>query len=235
MSRTLLSLACLVALLAAAAPTFGQEKPDYNQVTYAKGQEASLLAVLKTDAPQKDKADACRLLAIVGTKNAVAPLAALLDDEKLAHMARYGLESNPDPSVNVALREALGKVKGLHLAGVIGSLGVRKDAQAVAPISKLLKNQDCVVKQAAARSLGKIGTPEAAGAIGAALPGVDDCCRLSFCEGLLRAAECLAAHGKKDAALAICETLTKEPAPAQVRLGASKKARILRQEPGKGL
>jgi HEAT repeat protein len=231
MSRTLVSLA---AVLLCCATTFGQEQP-LAQVTYAKGQEAKLIAVLNSDAPQKDKADACRLLAIVGTKNAVAPLAALLDDEKLAHMARYGLEPNPDPSVNVALRDALGKVKGLHLVGVIGSLGVRKDAAAVEPIGKLLCDKECVVKQAAARALGRIGTPEAAKAIDGALAGVDDCCKLAFCEGLLRAAEGLARSGNKDAAVAICDKLSKESVAPQVKLGAAKKARMLRQVPGKGL
>ena len=231
MSRTLVSLA---AVLLCCATAFGQEQP-LAQVTYAKGQEAKLIALLKSDAPQKDKADACRLLAIVGTREAVAPLVALLDDAKLAHMARYGLEPNPDPSVNVALRDALCKLKGLHLVGVIGTLGVRKDAQAVAPIGKLLCDKECVVKQAAARALGRIGTTEAARCIEGALPGVDECCKLAFCEGLLRAAENVASAGDKATAIAICDKLCAASVPPQVKLGAAKKARMLRQQPGKGL
>ena len=39
--------------------------------------EAQLIAVLKSDAPQKDKADACRELAHLGTRNAVPVLAAI--------------------------------------------------------------------------------------------------------------------------------------------------------------
>ena len=46
-------------------------------------------------------------------------------------MARYALEPIPDPSVDDALRDALGKLKGRLLVGVIGSLGVRRDAKAV--------------------------------------------------------------------------------------------------------
>ena len=45
--------------------------------------EAQLIAVLKSDAKQKEKADACRQLAVAGTKEAVPFLAALLGDEKL--------------------------------------------------------------------------------------------------------------------------------------------------------
>lgn len=234
MSRMIVSCVALL-ILAAPALALAQEQP-LAQVTFAKGDEAKLIGIVKSAAaPQKDRADACRLLAVVGGKDAVAPLAALLADEKLSHMARYGLEPNPDPSVNVALRDALGKVKGLHLAGVIGSLGVRKDPQAVEPLAKLLTGQECVVKQAAARALGKIGTVDAAKSIEGALPGVDDCCKLAFCEGLLRATEGLATAGHKDAAIAICDKLSAASVPPQVRLGASKKAKALRQQPGKGL
>ena len=34
-----------------------------------------LISVIKSDAPHKEKADACRRLAVVGTKDAVVPLA----------------------------------------------------------------------------------------------------------------------------------------------------------------
>ena len=67
----------------------------------------------------------------VATKEAVPTLAALLGDEKLSHMARYALEAIPDPSVDDALRDALGKLQGRPRLGVIGSLGVRRDAKAV--------------------------------------------------------------------------------------------------------
>ncbi len=65
-----------------------------------------------------------------------------------------------DPSVDDALRDALGKLKGRLLVGVIGSLGVRRDGRAVEPLSKMLANPDAVVARAAARALGKIGTLE---------------------------------------------------------------------------
>ena len=80
-----------------------------------KEREAKLIAVLKSDAQLKDKADACRELSIIGTKACVAPLAALLRDEKLSHLARYGLEPIPDPAVDEALRAALSELKGRPL------------------------------------------------------------------------------------------------------------------------
>ena len=152
--------------------------------------------MLRSDATQEEKSAACRQLARVATKEAVPTLAALLGDEKLSHMARYALETIPDPSVDDALRDALGKVKGRPLLGVIGSLGVRRDAKAVDALAKLLADADADVAQAAARALGKIGTPEAAKALEDALAGASAANQVAFCEGLFRCAEALAAEGQ---------------------------------------
>jgi len=142
----------LIFALAHDFPATGAQPSTSDQVK-------KLVAVLQSNAPQKDKADACRELARIGNKDAVAPLAALLPDEKLSHMARYGLETIPDPSVDKALRAALDKVQGKPLVGVIGSIGVRRDAKAVKPLTKLLHSPDPDVAQAAARSLGRSATP----------------------------------------------------------------------------
>ena len=110
-------------------------------------QVKKLVAILKSDAPQKEKVDACRELARIGDEQAVAPLAALLPDEKLSHMARYGLETIPSPSVDKALRDAAGKLQGRLLVGVIGSIGVRRDPKAVELLTKLLRDPDNGVAQ----------------------------------------------------------------------------------------
>jgi len=166
-----------------------------------------LIAVLKSDAPQKEKADACRELARIGTKDAVAPLAALLADEKLSHMARYGLETIPDAAVDSALREALPKLRGMQLVGVIGSIGVRHDAGAVKALTGLLHDSDNDVAQAAARALGSIGTKAAAKALLGALPNVPATNQLAFCEGLLRCSETAVARGDRKEAMAIYDRL----------------------------
>lgn len=82
-----MSLACVTAVsLGGEATLQGQDGQ-----ARAEGQEAALLVVLRSNASEKDKADACLQLARVGTKASVGPLAALLGDEKLSHMARYAL------------------------------------------------------------------------------------------------------------------------------------------------
>jgi HEAT repeat protein len=172
------------------------------QTVAPKEDEGRLIAVLKSDAPYKEKVDACRQLAIIGGKDSIAPLAALLTDEKLSHMARYALERNPDPAVTEALRDALGTCKGGPLVGVIGSLGVRRDATAVGPLAKLLDDSDAVVAQAAARALGSIGTPAAAQALQKTLAKAPAENKLCVCEGLLRCAERLAADRQMEQAQA---------------------------------
>jgi len=180
-----------------------------------------LVAVLNSDAGHKEKADACRQLAVVGTRDAVAPLAALLGDEQLSHMARYALEPIPDPAVDDALRAALGTVKGRPLLGVIASIGVRRDPRAVPALGTILRGPDAEPARAAARALGSIGTTEAAGALQLAATAAPEAQhRLALAEGLLRCAEALAAGGRRDQAIAIYDQLRAGDGPHQVRAGA---------------
>lgn len=195
--------------------------------------EAQLIAVLQSDAGQKEKADACRELAHVGTRRAVPALAALLGDEKLSHMARYALEPNPDPAASAALRDALSKVKGRPLLGVIGSLGVRRDAKAVDALAGLLASADSDTARAAARALGNIGTLQAAKAIEAALDAAPAAAEVDFCEGLFRSAEALAGEGQSAESQAIFDRLRdRKGAPQQVRAGALRGAILSRGKQG---
>lgn len=217
----------IVVLLLISAPRLsGQTVP-----TGSEEQVNKLIAVVKSDAPHKEKVDACRQLAVVGTKDAVPALAALLGDEKLGHMARYGLEPIPDPAVDDALRDALGKVKGRPLVGVIGSLGVRRDTKAVPLLMPLMRNSDAEVARAAARSLGKIGGAESLKALIAALssdsagalrPAVADAC--------LSCAEALLAAGKTDEAAKVYESVGKADLPKHFRIAAMQGAILARKK-----
>ena len=225
------SIALVAALLlAGTVQLFGQTVPPAT-----KEQEAKLIAVLTSDAPQKEKVDACRQLAVIGTKDAVAPLAALLGDEKLSHMARYALEPIADPAVDEALHDALGKLKGRPLVGVIISIGVRRDAKAVPALGKMLRDSDADVAQAAARALGSIGDSAAAKTLQAALSNAPAVNQLAFCEGLFRCAEALAAKGQRDQAVAIYDQLRNLKEPHQARTGAVRGAILARGKDGLAL
>ena len=104
-------------------------------------------------------------------------------------MARYGLEPIPDQAVDDALRAALGKLKGRLLVGVIGSIGVRRDAKALDALEKLLGDGDGEVAQAAARALGSLGSPAAAKALETTLAKAPAANQSAVCEGLFRCAE----------------------------------------------
>jgi HEAT repeat protein len=224
--KNLILLTALVVVLA--GPLFGQTVPP-------AGSESKLIAILKSDdSSRKEKADACRQLGIIGTKKAVAPLAALLGDEKLSHMARYGLEPIPDPAVDKAFRDARGKLKRRPLVGVIGSIGVRRDAKAVPALARLQHNSDRDVAQAASRALGSIGTSDASKALMRAIEADSTSVNsLARYEGLLRCAEKLSADDKKSEAVVIYDLLRGYSEAHQVRGGALRGAILTRG--GEGL
>jgi len=228
MTKTILSLVCLSALVL----TIPSVSLCRDAKTSGSAQEAKLIAVLKSDATPLEKAEACRELGRIGTRAAVEPLAALLADEKLSHMARYGLEPIPDPAVDEALRTAASNLKGRPLIGVIGSIGVRRDAKAVDLLAQRLKDSDADVMHAAARALGSIGTTAAAKALESALADTPPPGRLAVSEGLFRCAEALAVHGQRGDALAIYDRLNRAEVPQQVREGAAKKLQAMRHEEG---
>jgi len=188
----------------------------------AQSPEAKLLAVLKSEAPRPDKVDACRELAHLGTKESVAPLAALLGDEQLADMARYGLENIPDPAAGTALCVALGQLKGKYLVGVIASLGVLRDTQAVAPLTKLLGDADTDVAAAAAMALGKIGTDQAVAVLKPEL-GKNP----AAAEALMRCAEVMPAQ-----AVALYDAVRAAAVPVYQKMAATRGAILARGAAG---
>jgi HEAT repeat protein len=222
-----LTLTLLAALAAGTAASMAQPTP---LLTHSADQ---LVAVIQSkDSSQKDKIDACRQLSVIGTPKAVEALAALLPDAQMSHMARYALEPMPHPSVDKALRNALSSLQGRQLVGVIGSIGVRRDNQAVADLAKFLDDSDNDVAQAAARTLGSIGNAAAVKALRAALPTASQANQLAVCEGLLRSAETLAADGRNKRAIAIYDLLREANVPQQVRGGALRGAILARGDAG---
>ena len=157
-TRTILIALSLAVLL---APAAALAQGNAKEIMAKK--PAELIEILKnSNSTTFEKAKACQRLAVVGTKDAVPALAALLPDEKLNVYARTALENIPGPEAAAVLREAAKTLKGRPLVGVIDSLGQMRDAEAVDLLTKFLDSKDAVVASAAAGALGRIGTPKTA-------------------------------------------------------------------------
>lgn len=207
-----------------AIPADPAAKQEYVAKLVATAQQA--------DAPLNERYAACRELAALGGSAAVPVLAALLSDEKLSHMARYGLEPNPDPAVDEALLAALDKLKGPLLTGVIDSIGIRRDAKAIPALGALLASPEADVVSAAAASLGRIGNVEAAAALEKALAGAPGAHVVALVDGCLRAADGILAAGQAEAAAGIYDRLRAGSAPKHLCLAALRGSILARGKAG---
>lgn len=184
--------------------------------------QPKLLEVLKSDAPQAEKATACKLLAVYGNQEAVPALAALLPDKELSSWARIALEAIPGEAADAALRGALDKLQGRLLIGVVNSLGVRQDAKAVAALAKRLTDADVEVASAAACALGHIGGDAAAKALEPVLAARAAGLRSAAAEGCILCAERLVAQGKAADAVTLYQAVCKANVPSQRILEATR-------------
>jgi len=180
---------------------------------------AKVLAAKATDpaVPQAARVWLVRQLEYIGAAESVAALATLLQgqDAELKECARRALEKNPAPGASEPLRAAL--KQGGETAwrmGLIQSLGERRDAAAVELIVSGLSQPE--ISGAAAVALGKIASEEA-------VEGLWGACRQGHAgaeDGLIEAANELAATGKPKAAAAICSKLYTASRETRIRAAA---------------
>jgi len=183
--------------------------------------EARLLAVLPTEASRAAKDFVGRKLAIIGTADSAPALAVLLQDKDLSHMARYALERIPAAEAGKALRDALARTSGAQKAGVIGSLGARRDTESVADLAALVNDSEVQIAAAAATALGDIGTVEAAKALQDATPASNRVKR-RVADARLTAGERLLAAGDKAEALAVYNALIAGKPAKNILLAATR-------------
>lgn len=186
-----------------------------------KALEERLAAVLKTEVSRDAKDYVCRKLMFCGSAASVPALASLLGDKEMSHMARFALERIPGPESSQALRDGLAKAQGVLKAGIIGSLGSRKDSASVPAIAALVGDADAVVARSAALALGAIRGDDATKAAKDAKSesqGVQS----AVIDSQLACAEGLLAQGKKADALAIYKALVGEGSPKHIKLAATR-------------
>jgi HEAT repeat protein len=188
----------------------------------------ALLAALKSSTNLHDRARACQQLGARGTAEAVPALAALLDDPVLAAYARQGLEGIPGPEPAAALRAALATLEGDRLLGAIDSLGSLRDAGAVALLAGIASGTDPNTARAALRSLGRIGTPEAAAVLRRAMTPGSEATRADAAAATLLAADSMRRAGRGADAAALFDTVRAAPVPDGLRAAAARGSIVAR-------
>ena len=223
-----------VALVAVAASAMaaGQSGPAAADNQNPKDRELKLISVLQSDAPAAEKAITCKRLAVYGSKDAVPALASLLLDKDLSSWARIPLEAIPGPAADEALRGAMGKAQGRLLIGVINSIGVRRDAQAVNGLVEKLKDTDADVASAAAEALGHIGGAQAAKALERSLTEAPAGVRSAVAEGCILCAERFFAEGNSAEAVRLYDIIRQADLPKQRLLEATRGAILARGTAG---
>lgn len=197
--------------------------------------EQENLSILQSDAALFDKARACEQLSIVGTRRCVGVLAGLLGDEQLSDYARFALEPINDDSVDKAFRDALGKVKGRKLAGVISSIGARGDAKAVSRLKKLVYDTDSGVSAEAIAALGRIASDDAIKIIVKVLSSGPVELRIPAAEACLAAGQQLSIRNKTKKAVALYNAIIKADAANHLTSAATYGSIIAQGESGLGL
>jgi len=183
-------------------------------------EEQELIAVLQSSAGPVEKCAACQQLRIYGTARSVPALAALLGHERVGHAARYALEGIPGPEAAAALREALSNTSSLNKAGIIDSLGWRRDAESVPLLVPLMSNADNMIVKATASALGRIDGEIAVAALKAARENSNTEIRLAVHEALLVCAENRLSAGDNSGATAIYGDLFSDDVPPAIRTAA---------------
>jgi HEAT repeat protein len=191
-----------------------------------------LIAVLQSGAPFFDKARACQQLGEFGDREAVPFLAALLADEHLSAYARSGLEGIPDPSAAAALRTATATLKGNQLAGVVNSLGVLRDPQAVGLLKKFAADPASGPAREALLALGRIGTVEAVATILQVLAKGPETRRDDAAAACLLAAEKRLADGQTAAAVTLYDGVRTASVALPYRAAATRGAIVARKDDG---
>ena len=182
--------------------------------------EQELIATLTREATWAEKDKACRDLQVIGTPACIPALAGLLADAQLSHIARCALEPMPYPEAGQALREALTRTDGQVKAGIIHTLGFRREQAAVPDLLPLLKAEDSAVAAAAAAALGRSGGLDTVPALADFRATAPAALRPVAAEASLALAERLVAQGERDAAAGIYTELQADTWPQHVRLGA---------------
>lgn len=158
------------------------------------------------------------LLERVAGPASVIPVGRNLTDPRLSNPARRIIQNIDTSEVDQVLLAALRETNGNLRIGMIASLGRRRTAAAVTPLTELALSDDPATARAAVRALGAIGTPSAFVALDRL--EVPDELELVRLDAQLEAAETLRRNGSTIEAGTIARRMSREDYPTPIRLGA---------------
>lgn len=114
---------------------------------------------------------ACDGLGLMGSVNSIPDLAKLLlESPERSDAARLALQRINHPDATGALINALNQLSDGQRAGIINSLGARRDNDAVTPLATIAKQSGDQDASHAIRALGRIGTGDSLNALDALDP-----------------------------------------------------------------
>jgi HEAT repeat protein len=199
----------------------GEIRKLSNQPDHLAKLEQALLDILRSDASLAAQRGVCKRLGLIATERSVPVLSPMLTKAETSDMARYALEPIPSKAVDAALRQAMANAHGNMRAGIINSIGNRRDSEAVSALGGLLVDKDDTVAQAAAWALGRIGGPAAIRHLAARRNTAQGRVRTEILNAYLMCAERSAKEGRKAEAAAIFKELDTEGTPAPIRRAAA--------------
>ncbi len=186
----------------------------------APGLANAMAAFLATDATVEAKSFVLRQLSLLATSSQVPAIAVLLGGESLGRDALDALRRIGSPAATAALRKALPRLRGKHLAGAVGALGALGDRAAVRPLAELLESPDREVALAAIDALGRIADTPSIDALSAFLPSAREALRGPIADALLRCADSVRARGDLTRARALYQACWERDTPPESRAAA---------------
>lgn len=184
-----------------------------------KWTEKRAIAVLAID--NQTRAEACQALAVIGGPDSVPALSWLLDDPQLAAYARTALEVIDHPSAGQALIDAMDRLEGPMLIGVITSLGERREEKALPAIKALATNKKRGAIEASMVALARIGTDDALSALTANLGDESKEIRVHAAHATLLAADIQAKKGNSRVANNLMKAVRQADLPDHIKKAAT--------------
>jgi HEAT repeat protein len=220
-----------IAKLVAEAATYepGQSREPFRRIEelvrqpssgVRKNLEAGLVRLLAPTSTFEARRFACKQLGIIGSSRALPALSGLLKSEETAGIACLALTTYPPGKADEILRAALPSAQGSARIQIINTLGDRRDAKAVTPLTQSAHDPDLAVAKAAIAALGKIGNQAAWKAITSCAKDTDPGLQTVLTEATVRYADALGGSGDRITATPIYEGLLAPSQPAYIRRAA---------------